>query len=212
MRVMALVDGFNLYHAVDNLGQHHLKWVDLAALTRQFAPAPEHAVVGVQYFSAYATWRPEWMARHQAYVAALQVVGVTAIMGQFQQKPAGCRHCGRTWMAHEEKETDVNIALALVDGAMHDLYDRVLLISADSDLAPAVRMVRRHWPQKDVRIMVPPGRARSYELIQAAGGRGHGRQLRREHLERCLLPAIVIDASTGAVVAHRPARYDPPQR
>ena len=26
------VDGFNLYHAIDDLGQPHLKWLDLRAL------------------------------------------------------------------------------------------------------------------------------------------------------------------------------------
>jgi hypothetical protein len=41
MRVSAFIDGFNLYHALDSTGKHHLKWLDLRALCLAFAPAPQ---------------------------------------------------------------------------------------------------------------------------------------------------------------------------
>lgn len=94
VRVVALFDGFNFYHAVDDLGLHHLKWLDLMALARVFAPGPVHEVVMVAYFSAYATWLPASYARHRAYVAALRAVGVTPVMGRVNIPPAASRWLG----------------------------------------------------------------------------------------------------------------------
>ena len=73
--------------------------------------------------------------------------------------------------SHEEKETDVNIALYLLDAAYQDLYDRALILTADSDLAPAIRMVRKRFPQKSIKLLQPVGR-NSSELVGAVGGAG----------------------------------------
>jgi hypothetical protein len=45
VRVTALIDGFNLYHTLDGLGQHHLNWLDLRALCEEFAPQPQFRLV-----------------------------------------------------------------------------------------------------------------------------------------------------------------------
>lgn len=50
-------------------------------------------------------------AASRIYVAALRYVGVVPVMGQFKNKDRWCNSCGAKWMGHEEKETDVNIAL-----------------------------------------------------------------------------------------------------
>jgi hypothetical protein len=55
MRVACYIDGFNLYHAIADLGKPHLKWVDLFALAQSLCRA-EETLVKVAYFSAYATW------------------------------------------------------------------------------------------------------------------------------------------------------------
>ena len=209
MRVAAFIDGFNFYHALDESGQQHFKWVNLRTLCAAFAPAPQFDLAHVFYFSAYATWRPDAFARHRAYVQALRVVGITPILGKFKEKFRACRNCGARWTDHEEKETDVNLALYLVSAAFKDLYDRALLITGDSDICPAVRFVRAEFPAKQVRIIAPLGRAYSMDLVNAAGGLASARRMKRIHLERALLPAQVRD-SHGAIVASRPPKYDPP--
>lgn len=208
MRASAFVDGFKFYHAVDDARLDRLKWVDLRAVCRAFVPAPRYDLAAVLYFSAFATWRPAAYARHRAYVAALRAVGGTPVMGKFKAKQRQCRHCGAQWTSHEEKETDVSIAVALIEWAVKDLYDRALLVSCDSDLAPAVRFVRREFPEKEVRIVAPLGRQPSLELVHAAGCR-RASLIQITHLERALLPATVIDHS-GRIVAQRPEKYDPP--
>lgn len=207
IKAAAFVDGFNLYHSICDLGDDHLKWLDLRKLCLTFLPESQYDLVAVYYFSAYATWRAPAYRRHRAYVAALKGQGVRPIMGKFKEKQRRCRNCQTRWKSHEEKETDVNIALLLLDGANRDEYDRALLVTGDSDLAPAVRMVKQRFPAKSLRVLTPVGRHPSSELLQASGERGT--RLERLHLERALLPATVVD-SAGAVVATRPSEYGPP--
>ncbi len=53
-----------------------------------------------------------------------------------------CRQCGNVWISYEEKETDVNIAVSLVADAAATASDIAMIISADSDLCPAIRTAR----------------------------------------------------------------------
>lgn len=55
MRVSAYIDGFNLYHAIDATRRHELKWLDLRRLCEVYAPRPDHELIAVNYFSAFAT-------------------------------------------------------------------------------------------------------------------------------------------------------------
>lgn len=109
-RVSIYIDGFNLYHAIDDLNENHLKWLDLWALSKTLI-RPGETVSEVKYFSAYATWMPEGYRRHQRYIAALEAKGVKFIRGRFKEKPMQCKKCGVQYVAHEEKETDVNIGV-----------------------------------------------------------------------------------------------------
>jgi len=207
MKSMCYVDGFNLYHAIDDLGLHHYKWVDLRNLCEVFCPAN---LSRVYYFSAIATWRQAESARHKEYIKALRSSGVICVLGKFKQKDRECFNCKRKWKDHEEKETDVNIALHILRDAFKDRFEKAIIISGDSDLAPAIRMVRGEFPRKRIKVIAPLGRLPSYELVQAAGGRGHGGAIKNVHIERTLFPRIVRDP-TGRPVAARPVKYDPPR-
>jgi hypothetical protein len=94
MRVACYIDGFNLYHSIDDLGKPHLKWVDLWALAQSLC-RPGETLVKVAYFSAYATWRPDAYARHRQYVAALQNSGVECHMARFSEQSARCHSAER---------------------------------------------------------------------------------------------------------------------
>lgn len=205
-RVVAFVDGFNLYHAIARLERPHLKWVDLRRLFQRYLRPASETLIGVYYFSAYAEWLPDARRRHRTYVAALVTTGVAPVIGKFRTKDRWCQRCRRASLGHEEKETDVNIALHLLDGGYRDGFDHALLVSRDSDLIPAVRMFRERFPEKRLTIVAPPLRGHSAEMIRWATGKT---KIRVEHLEQSLFPEEVRD-STGALVATRPAEYEPP--
>ncbi len=61
-RVYVYVDGFNLYHAIDDLGDDSLKWLDLWSLSESLI-AQNETLYAVKYFSAYATWHASGYAR-----------------------------------------------------------------------------------------------------------------------------------------------------
>lgn len=207
-RVSAFIDGFNLYHSIDHLRQDHLKWLNLFRLCQHFAPAPAFELRRVYYFSAFATWRPGPYKRHRQFVRALEAVGVTPILGNFKEKDRKCFRCHRSWKAREEKETDVNIALHLIMSAVKDEFDRALLVTRDSDLVPAVSMLRKEFPEREIRIITPVHQRHSLDLRNAAG-KANCRKMKLYHLERSLLPKEVRD-NRGKVVAVRPTKYDPP--
>jgi hypothetical protein len=206
-RVACYVDGFNLYHAIADLNKPHLKWVDLWALAASLCRDKE-SLVKVAYFSAYATWLPPQYARHRIYVTALKSRGVECHMARFSEQTARCQSCGSSWTRHEEKETDVHFSLTFLENAIDDLFDRAIIISADSDHVPAVRRVRNRLPAKQVFVATPPGRhGHARELLKVCNS---GVNITQGRVGRCLLPDVIAD-SRGSEVARRPRSYDPPQ-
>ena len=131
------------------------------------------------------------------------------VMGKFKDKDRYCWRCKNQWQDHEEKETDVNIALYLYRGAVGDEYDLALLVSGDSDLVPAIRFVKTKFTEKGIRVLTPVGRNNSGELVHAAGGPAMGRKIKEVHIENSLLPASLSN-ELGEIVATRPSEYVPP--
>jgi uncharacterized LabA/DUF88 family protein len=205
-RVICFIDGFNLYHAIHKLKSPHLKWVNLWSLASVFIRPKSQYLIDVLYFSAYANWRPDSKKRHQEYVKALTSNGISPIMGNFKAKDRKCPTCAHRWESHEEKETDVNIALHMLNLAHQNKYDHAFLISNDSDLVPAIKMVRGNFPQKSITTIVPPKYWHSDELIRASSTKA---KITVDHLKRCLLPETIYDAQ-GTIIVRRPEEYAPP--
>ena len=205
-RAACYVDGFNLYHAIDDLRKPHLKWVDLWALADSLV-YPDETLVAVNYFSAYATWRPAKYARHRKYVEGLERHGVKAFMAHFKSKQRKCLRCNATWTSHEEKETDVHIALRVLADAVDDVFDRAIIISADSDLVPVLAMLLDRYPEKRILVATPPGRfAIGRDLRQRAN---FEMEITKGRIAKCLLPGEICVAD-GEVIVTRPTDYDPP--
>ncbi|MCH8198676.1 MAG: NYN domain-containing protein, partial [Chloroflexi bacterium] len=139
--------GKAVYYAIDDLDRPHLKWVDLWALSQSLL-RPGQQLVAVNYFSAYATWMPARYKRHRTYVAALKTKGVSIHLANFKIKQQKCYTCSATWKSREEKETDVAIAAHLVADALCDRFDIGILITADSDLKPAIANVRAKFSRE----------------------------------------------------------------
>lgn len=207
IRSSFFIDGFNLYHALLRLRRPHLKWLDLRALMIRQTSKSE-AISSIYYFSAYANWLPGPKRRHQQYVSALQASDVTVILGSFKDKDRFCSHCKSTTVGHEEKETDVNIALCMLNEAYKDSYDRAYLVSRDSDLKPAIAMIRAEFPQKEIIVVAPPHAGHSTDLLRVANGK---RKISSDQVEQCLFPEFVTDAG-GNIAATRPVEYDPPKQ
>jgi hypothetical protein len=204
-KTIVIIDGFNLYHAIADLRKPYLKWLDLWALSSALAHPTRDELVGVFYCSAYATWFPEKCRRHQIYVSALKATKVTPILGQFKEKRLSCKSCRAKWIGHEEKESDVNLAIHLVHMAHMGIYDKAIVITADTDITPAITMVRETFPLKEVFVAIPKARKRYSQALQhSATGTI---TIQDSHFEKNLLPHEVSDDHRVII---RPPEYAPP--
>jgi uncharacterized LabA/DUF88 family protein len=198
-------DGFNLYHALDDLRKNHLKWLSLDALAKRLVPSRDEDVSTVVYFSAFLTHKPDKLVRHRAYVHALESTGVECVMGRFKYSTVKCRECGAEWRSYEEKETDVNIGIRIMRDAFRDVFDVCYLVSADTDLTPAMRMLKREFPNKEFVSVATPRRPHSSEFLRLAD---RTIKITDHVLTLCLLPPQ-LTTSDGRTI-ERPAEYQPP--
>jgi hypothetical protein len=172
-RTAFVVDGFNVYHSLRDasrdLGGTGTRWLDLRGLCASLLSqvGGNAQVSSIHYFSALAEHlepvKPGVITRHLEYIECLHSIGVEVELGHFKPKVLPCAGCGARTTRHEEKETDVAIAVRLIELADGDHCDAVALISGDSDLAPALRAVRRHSPNKPIHCFFPYGRG-SHDL------------------------------------------------
>ena len=136
-----MVYGFNVYHSIVEALERNqatsMKWLDLAALCRSYLSAIGRDAVleRVFYFSAMPEWRPDNVERQTVYVAALKSTGIEVQLGRFKEKDGMCFKCGATFKRHEEKETDVAVAVKLMELFMLNACDTVVLVTGDTDLA-----------------------------------------------------------------------------
>jgi uncharacterized LabA/DUF88 family protein len=150
-RVIAFIDGFNLYHSLiqaDSQGKRpyaKYRWLDYWTLTQCFADSHD-TLEAVYYFTAYTEWNKAKKSRHLDFVRVQRDRGVTVVEGRFRLVQRTCQSCKQIFDTYEEKRTDVNIAVTMLQLAFADVYDKAILISADSDLIPAIQAVRKIRP------------------------------------------------------------------
>lgn len=155
---MFFVDGFNLYHSLKGNPQYHrFLWIDLKKLAERFMKK-EDTLAGIYYFSALATWKPDSVKRHKIFLSALNTRNVKIVLGEFKTKERYCHYCKSSIHNREEKQTDVNIAIYLLEKALKKHYDTAFILSADTDLVPAILSVKRNFPEKRIGILFPINR------------------------------------------------------
>lgn len=156
---MVYVDGFNLYHGLHSTSKRQHLWLDLVKLSKSLRP--NQKLVGVRYFTATVLNDPDAQSRQAHYIDALQAKYpnlIQVILGRYQAKTKTCFKCQNTYTSYEEKETDVNMALSIATDGLKGLYDSALIISGDSDMAPAVKAAQSAGRPLFIAAAFPPGR------------------------------------------------------
>ena len=168
-RVIAYIDGFNLYHGLKAADWRRFLWLDLVALARSLIRANQR-LVEVKYFTTRVTGSEGRKKRQATYLEALECHCGEALkmyFGRFQFDPWKCPSCTEVQQVLSEKKTDVNIAVEIMTDAFQGLFDTALLVTGDSDLVPAVLAIKRLFPDKRIVVAFPPERE-SFELQQHA--------------------------------------------
>lgn len=174
-RVVAYIDGFNLYFGMRDAGFDNCRWLNVSKLANGLLK-PHQTLVGVKYFTSRVSNNPDKQKRQSTYIDALESIGVKIIYGNFQDGSAECKRCGHIWRTAKEKMTDVNIATAIIVDAYKDEYDMAMLISGDSDLTPPIREVHHLFKTKRVFIAFPPKRHNNSMALLAKGYETIGRK------------------------------------
>jgi len=159
-RCMVYVDAFNWYFGVF-IHRPAWKWLNLESFFETLRLDEE--VVGVKIFSALVDPKLHVSPkrdRQKRYLEALKSLPkVQVIMGKYQQRTVTCqaRDCIRKleYTVPEEKKTDVNIAVHLIDAVLKNRADTLVIVSGDSDLEPAVEWIRHNHPKIKVNVYIP---------------------------------------------------------
>lgn len=211
LRINCYIDGFNLYHSIIDIAksknppENHLKWINLRELTKCFVD-PNDTLNDVYYFTAFAKHVFDAFKRHEKYIVALEHYGVTTIHGQFKKKHPKCKNCKTTYTTHEEKESDINIALEILQHAYEDRFDKAYLITADSDLLAIIKKIKTVFPTKEIVLLVPPGRMKHSSALRGNVNKFY--EIKKTNLKSSLLPDQ-ITLSDGTIIV-RPSEYMPP--
>jgi hypothetical protein len=189
-RAIFYIDGYNLFYGLKEQGWRKYYWLDLSTFAQQILK-PEQKLVAVKYFTSRIASDPHERIRQGTYIEALETLpNITFQYGKFMTDTMVCTNqaCKRNLQIHNEKQTDVNIAVSLLGDAQDGHFDDAYLVTADSDQVGTVSYVREHYPDLRVIIAFPPKRV-SNELRTVASGVFH---LRESHFSGCQFPEELL--------------------
>ena len=156
MRTIAYVDGFNLYYGSLKNTPH--KWLDLCEYFRSTLP-PGCTLEKIKYFTARVKplpHDPDAPKRQDVFLRAMQAHSgrhIQILEGHFSVKNV---RMAQTAPPHrtveviktEEKGSDVNLAVELVNDAWLDAFDCAAVMSNDADLQRSLKIVKQHRRKK----------------------------------------------------------------
>ena len=183
MRTFVYVDGFNLYYGA--LRGTPWKWLDLPALFAKVLQ-PRHDILKIKYFTARVSGTaadPSKPQRQDVYLRALRCYRpeVEVYFGHFLThrvraalaQPAGDLRTVEV-IRTEEKGSDVNLAVHLLNDGWLDACDCAVVVSNDSDIAEAMRMVKEQHGKR-IGLVTPGTRRPSQQLMVHADFARHVR-------------------------------------
>lgn len=175
LKTAVYIDGYNLYYG--RLRGTHLKWLDVVSLFDDLLVhrSQNEKSAKVYFFTAHAlaTFASHGQASveaQSAYHRALKAKHddrIEFIYGKhsfdkngtllptfIDGQPYDRSVRSRVWKP-EEKKTDVNLALRMYRDAAMGLYDRMILVSNDSDAEPTLHALREDFPKLVVGVVMP---------------------------------------------------------
>lgn len=161
-RVTFYIDGFNFYYGIRRARKSdtvwgNFYWIDMVKLCESFLGDGQE-LVKVVYFTA-SPMTPAKNSRQSAFLNANKLLNgnrFEVIRGKYMDKPFECPNCAYTIHKPEEKKTDVNISVRMIEDCITDSTDSLSLVSADTDLIPPLEVIRRNFPDKKIKVYFPP--------------------------------------------------------
>ena len=161
-RVTFYIDGFNFYFGLRRTRKSDKTWgisywIDVVKLCNGFL-GDDQVLEKVVYFTASPLSR-ERNSRQSAFLNANKLINgdkFEIVRGKYLEKSIMCPYCNGRISRPEEKKTDVNISIRMVADCVLNKTDKIVLISADSDLIPPLEFMQEHYPQIGIKVYFPP--------------------------------------------------------
>jgi len=163
-RTVIYIDGFNLYYGA--LKGTPYKWLDLKTLFTRIL-SNTHKITAIKYYTAKIKAHNDdrqAMSRQQVYLRALKtyIPEISICLGHYLThtiKLPLANSVGKgiqfvNVVKSEEKGSDVNLAVHMLNDAWLDVYDCAVVVSNDSDLAESMCLVKTHH-QKLIGLVAP---------------------------------------------------------
>jgi uncharacterized LabA/DUF88 family protein len=155
-KVIAYIDGYNLYHGIRSQGWKWAYWLNLHLMIENLL-SQNQELITTKYFTTRVSTPENKRLRQQKFLEALGTIPeIKFFYGKYVPDEVSCRQCGHTYTTYHEKMTDVNIAVEMLTDGMKNKYDTAILVSGDSDLVNVVHRVGEF--KKKVVILFPPKR------------------------------------------------------
>jgi len=175
IKTAVYIDGYNLYYG--RLRGTPFKWLDIVELFQALLKERDQneSLDRVKFFTAYAlanfatngTASVEAQSTyHRAlklqHPECLEIIYGThtfdkngALLPTFiPGMPYDRTSRTRVWKL-EEKKTDVNLAITMYRDACKGLFDRIILVSNDSDAEPALQAIKEDFPHIMIGVVFP---------------------------------------------------------
>lgn len=196
MRTIIYIDGFNLYYGC--LKKTPYRWLDLNALFTNILDS-QNKITKIRYFTARVKPTPKdpyAPNRQDVYLRALKkhTPKLDVKYGHFlrhnvRRALSAPPHNTVEIIKTEEKGSDVNLAVALLNDAWLNEFDCAVVVTNDSDMQEAMKLVKEHHPSKILGLITPGQHQRtSEELKQYAD---FVRKIRKSVLKISQLPEKV---------------------
>ena len=178
MKTIVYVDGYNFYYGC--LKGTPYKWLDIVRLFKDHVlPSSAFGVasdlIKINYFTAdileRAARSPDSVSSQMRYLRALGLSYPDHVevhkgfytlipMKAHLMDPANEKRRLRegeevlVWKL-EEKQSDVRLALEILQDALTGAVDQIVVCSNDTDIAPALEKVRDHCPNIKIGLVIP---------------------------------------------------------
>jgi len=187
-KVIVYIDGFNFYYGLKHsMEWRRFYWLDIVSLFEKFM-RDNQELVAVKYFSARPTNLEKSANQNAFFQANLQNPKFRLLLGKYLKKEITCFKCGNIIHTYEEKETDVRVATQIVSDAYEQEYDVAIVVSADSDMVPAIELAKKIG--KKVYIYFPPNQ-HSNNLSTAGSASPIYMRRYESRFRQCILPDTI---------------------
>jgi len=194
MRTTIYVDGFNLYYGC--LKNTDYRWLNLEELFRNILQ-DHHKIDKIHYFTAKlksSSHDPTAPDRQKAYLNALRTLPAVEIhYGHFaihQKSMPKAKPPPKTVkvIKAEEKGSDVNLSVHLLNDAWLNKYDCAIIVTNDSDMAEALKLVKQEFPDKQIGLIPPMQKSSKRPTQKLSGNADFTKDIKSKHLQNAQFP------------------------